>query len=371
MSAPFVFICNTPEQMSDLEDLFRNEAVDNIQMRRGNDVVPKLLDAPPAAVFIDWKTDDVQQVVEGIRGEQTLSSVPVILRIPTPDPVALGDAFSWGVDEYIVDGPREQFVALIAAIQKRDTWDAIRAPAGRVVLAHSDRFERVKIARILKRNGFDAFFAGSIEELLDAQKREAFRLVIVSGALLGETRRESWEQIPPPWIITAAADDLPALRERIPERDRVRFFKEGSDAEGITFIMNEILAPSSAGMRRSVRVLYGTPVTFGHKGQSPPMNGYSFNINLGGIYLRSLTPLPLQTKLVLSFSPPFARGKVVAEAQVVWRKQFGEEETASPPGMGLQFIDIWEVDRMAYEAGYNLLLERRRTQGALPGQQSG
>jgi hypothetical protein len=361
--------------MRQLCETARRQGIEARPLEEGVYSLSQFLEDLPAAVVFDGDLRDLKPMVEALRSERQLASLPLVIRVQRPDPDLLGGAFSWGVDDYIVDGSLDQFSALVSAVQQKDAWETVRAPAGRVVLAHSDRLERVKLARILKRNGFDTFFTASMEELEEALKKESFRVVIASSELPSDPPGIPLEtlfsagsdtgELPPPWIVICPKERVDGLRDTVPEGARVRFFEAGGDAEGMTFLVNEMLAPPSAGARRSERILYGTPVSFLHQGGEIPMNGYSFNINLGGIYLRTLTTLPLQTRMEVSFRPPFGRGRVVAEAQVVWRKQLGEKSTAAPPGMGLQFLDIWEADRAAYETGYHLLLDQNRNQSSL------
>jgi hypothetical protein len=154
-------------------------------------------------------------------------------------------------------------------------------------------------------------------------------------------------------------DKVKAMNETLQVGTKLRIFEAEADAEGLTFVLNELLAPPPAGVRRSVRILYGAPASFVHEGGDDWIHGFTYNINLGGVYIRTLTPLPLQTKIELSFRPPFGRGQVIAEAQVVWRKKIGDiSGAASPPGMGVQFTKMWQADRAGYEAGYQLLLEQ-------------
>jgi hypothetical protein len=166
----------------------------------------------------------------------------------------------------------------------------------------------------------------------------------------------------PPFVLVTKPEAIDAVRRKLPEDIKIKYFETGTDPEGITFVLNELLAPPPAGARRSARVLWGTPVSFMHAGGQNKMGGFTFNINMGGIYIRTLASLPLQSKIEVTFRPPFGRGQVFAEAQVVWRKQFGDTSgAASPPGMGVQFIDLWPADKAAYEVGYQSLLEQTST----------
>ena len=323
----------------------------------GNDI--------PCCIALCSKVQDRGEILSTIREDARLAQIPVLACLSHPDPIVLEDAFRDGVDDYIVDGAKEQLRAMIAAAKKEDSWKAVRAPAGQVVLAHPDRLERIRIGRVLKRNGFDVHFASSELELESAIDNVNTRAVIAAtdlpGGKLVEVIQKEGEknQEPCPWIIVAKEHEMKRVDASLPKKPMVSLFEAGLDAEGLTFLMNELLAPAPAGVRKSQRLLYGTPAAFSHEGQDTLFHGYVFNINLGGLYIRTLTPPPLQSRIEVSFRPPFGRGQVVANAQVVWRKQHGDAMgAASPPGMGLQIFDMWAADKAGFETGYQTLLEQ-------------
>ena len=58
------------------------------------------------------------------------------------------------------------------------------------------------------------------------------------------------------------------------------------------------------------------------------------------------------------FQPPFGRGEVVVDGQIVWRREFASTQgQASPSGVGVQFTGMAPADRAAFEVGYDLLLK--------------
>lgn len=368
MSDCIIFIGDPGPDAKDMLAAIREAGLSAKRIESTEHAVSILEKEPPCAVILDGSMKNIDTFLEELREVRSLAAVPVLLRVSSPDPVLLADAFRWGVDDFLVDGCAAQFSAFAATIGNKESWSAVRAPAGQVILAHADRYERAKVGRILRRNGFDTFFAGSIDELAAAIQGKDARTVIVScdipggsvESMLLDFQAKSVEV--PPFVLVAKPDDIETIRCTVPESVRVKYFESGTDPEGVTFVLNELLAPPPAGARRSARVLWGTPVTFRHQGGEADMYGFSFNINMGGIYIRSLTSLPLQTKIDVAFRPPFGRGHVFAEAQVVWRKQPGDSSgAASPPGMGVQFLDLWPADQAAYEAGYQALLEQSST----------
>ena len=307
--------------------------------------------------------DNASDLVAQIREVRTLADVPIVASVEEIDEEYLDGLFKSGIDDYHFIGSQKQFISLVATVAKSDSWSAIRAPAGQVIFADPERMERIRFGRVLRRNGFDTFFAGNAEELETAVNTVDARMVIAStrlegGDLVDVIRAAKGGDESPPWIVITTPDEADQLGERVPKKPEVVFFEAGSDAEGITFFMNELLAPPPVGARKSPRVLYNVPVSFVPHGGKVPFWGFTFNINLGGLYVRSLTSFPLQTPIDLVFRPPFGRGQVFATAQVVWQKKYGDTTgAASPPGMGIQFLEMWQADKAAYDTGYRILLE--------------
>jgi len=368
MSDCIIFIGDPGPYAKDILTALRQTGLSAKRIETTDHAVHLLDSDPPSAVLLDAELKNVDTFLEEFREVRSLAAVPVLLRVKKPDPALLTNMFRLGIDDFWVDGCVAHFNAFASLFGKKDAWNAVRAPAGKIILAHPDRLERAKVGRILRRNGFDTFFAGSTEELSAAIASQHARSFIVSSDLPGRPVTEVLSELTatstplPPFVLAARAEEMDSIRTSLPASLVVKYFERGTDPEGVTFVLNELLAPPPAGARRSARVLWGTPVTFHHKGGDEDMYGFSFNINLGGIYIRSLTALPLQTKIEVSFRPPFGRGQVFAEAQVVWRKLLGDTSgAASPPGMGIQFLDLWPADKAAYELGYQTLLEQTST----------
>ncbi len=359
MHRSFALIHDPELDATDVLDMLNHSHSAVTRLTLDEDIVTQIAEDMPEAVLIDSRIEGLGGIVESLREDRRLSSLLLLLLVRELDPDILANAFRCGMDDFIVLGDMSQFQSLIASIEHTDNWNAVRAPAGQVILANDDRLERVNLARILKRNGYDAYFAGTSDEVAKALQRDTFRAVISSVGLPGPSLFEVMDRIAtqtgkaPPWIVISPPEDIESFQKTIPSSINVYFFESGADPEGITFVLNEILAPPPVGARRSRRVLYGTPISFLHKGGKQAFYGFTLDINMGGAYIRTLTPLPLQTEITVNFIPPFGRGSIVAEAQVVWRKAYGETSgRASPPGMGIQFLDMYRADRAAYEAGY-------------------
>ncbi|MCP4676025.1 MAG: hypothetical protein GY854_11070 [Deltaproteobacteria bacterium] len=367
MTQEFVFAGNPGPNAAAMLKTLHDSGLSPRRLAVSKNLPGEIAQGSPGIIMFGSDVKELGQIVQQVREERTLASVPVLACVSSLDSDLLNEAFRSGMDDYLVTGVHEQFEALVAILQKEDTWRVVRAPAGQVILADSDRLERVRFGRILRRNGFDTFFAGSIDELREATKLGNARVVIAANTLPGGSLMELIEEIGQrdseslPWIVVATSEEIDSFPSNFQENANTAVFETGADAEGLTFVMNELLAPPPAGVRKSPRILYGTPATYLHHGGKVPFYGFTYNVNIGGLYIRTLTPLPLQTHIEVTFTPPFGRGQVVANAQVVWCKQLGNAAgAASPPGMGIQFLHMEPADKAGFEAGYMILLEKNR-----------
>lgn len=331
------------------------------------DLRSQLVADPPAAVVFGPEIEDRAGLVASLRESSVLTSVPFIGRVAAAHPNSLSQAFRDGMDEYYLDGCSEQFTELANVLGQSERGSTVRAPAGQVILAHPDRLERVRLASVLRRNGYDTHFAGSAEELRSALLEKRPRAVVASTGLPGVPvvemvcELDGTELDTIPWVVVAPEQLIDETSEALPAKPQSRILEDGADVEGLTFLMNEMLTPPPVGVRRSPRLLFGAPAAFVNEGGEVVFQGYTYNVSMGGVYLRSLTPFPLQTRITVDFQPPYGRGRVVADAQVCWVKRLGDTGgAASPPGMGIQFLSMDVADDAGFEAGYRRLLDQNQ-----------
>jgi uncharacterized protein (TIGR02266 family) len=317
----------------------------------------------PAALVIGAEVVDRSGLMAELRQRPLLDAVPIIARVREPDPDDIERAFADGADDILVDGAEAQFEALIASFGRADSWGEVRAPSGLVLLANEDREERIRLGSVLRHGGFDIHFAADLEEMDRwLSEGQAPRAVVASASLPGGSlsdavqRLASKHRIPSPWVIVNA--DHSARVDAGDATGAKVVYDTGHDPERLTFLMNELLAPAPPEGRRTPRLLYESAVEFTHEGSNEKFYGYSYNVNSGGMFVRTLTPPPRQSRVRVGFRPPCGSGQVTGEAQVVWISEFRGNGTAtSPAGMGVRFVDWAPADRAGFEGGYRALLE--------------
>jgi uncharacterized protein (TIGR02266 family) len=81
-----------------------------------------------------------------------------------------------------------------------------------------------------------------------------------------------------------------------------------------------------------IQIQYETPDGF--------FQDYMRNLSLGGIFIETPKPLPMNTKLKVQFSLPDMSSPIVAEGVVVHTLRVGQPENPSVSGMGIRFSEL-------------------------------
>jgi hypothetical protein len=325
----------------------------------GDADVKALEAAPPIAVLVGAGSPIGEEVCRAVRLSSRLADLPVIAVVGKPWSGEVGRAFSFGVDDYVpVSGPEllEQKVRVVEGGVYFNPGELKYT----VVLAHPSRERRVHLARFLRRMGLDVSFAAASAELAHDDR---VRLVVAAcelapdGAAAGLRGYRAAHGGATPWIVAGEGEALEAARRELAEEKDVGFLDLSADAAQIVTLANKHLIKGNPSMRRSARLPYEAPIRYGRDEAAPQAWGYLFNVNLGGVYIRTLTPPPLGVELDLEFVPPKGRGRVLVRGSVVWSNEYSGRR-GHPPGFGIKYEDHLPLaDGAALYAGYQKLFE--------------
>lgn len=302
---------------------------------------------PPRCMVVDWELAESRELCQTLRATAALAEIPVIAIVDDPWSAAVVEAFGVGVDDYLPRRELDRLVNKVAAIEGGGTLLGASG-SGKVVLADPDRVQRVQLAKQLRRMGFDVQFA------LDAGGIEAgpdVRMVVISAALdVGDALAKRNNGTP--WLVTGGRSQLDELQ--VEEAKRLKLFDTATDPALLVFVANQLLTEEFTQMRASKRLPYGVPIRFG-VAEGPQTHGFTYNISLGGLYVRTLTPPAMGTELDLLYRPPHGRGQVLVSGRVAWRQSQAVGRNGVPCGFGLQYAELPLADGAAIEAGYQAL----------------
>jgi len=82
------------------------------------------------------------------------------------------------------------------------------------------------------------------------------------------------------------------------------------------------------------------------------------NISRGGMFIRTDTPLPIDTEVALVLRMPESGRSIRARGRVVWNYDMVKGTTRIVPGSGIRFVDMAAEDRETLE-GFLVELGRR------------
>lgn len=303
-----------------------------------------------------------QSLCWGVRLSSRYADLPLIAVVQQAWSHEVQEAFALGVDDYVpafqIDQIKNKLLALRAEGAPTGTY-----LSGKVVLADPDRERRVHVGRHLRNMGLEVAFA--IDEQFPDDPR--VKLVVAHCELPPEgvvATLRSYRAGPAakvPWIITGTRERIDGVRADLPDEEDVIYFDLEADPTQIVSAANKMLVGRPCSLRRSERIDYATPVQITLSQEDVQIWGYSYNVNLGGLYVRTLTPPALGTMISMCFTPPKAQGRVNVDGKVIWRQEYSSGK-GYPAGFGVQYEELPAADGAALEAGYNRLLEQKGTQ---------
>lgn len=336
-------------------------AVDNFHQQRD-----KLETKPPVCFLVDTEKRIGQEICLGVRMAPSIANLPIVSLVHNPWSGQVCDAFAMGADDYV---PLFELNAIKAKLFTllNPSGASGQFIAGKVLIADHDRQRRMHFARYLKNMGMDVTFAIDSESILEDPKIKddpQIKLFVASWDLGPDSatatmmKLRSIQKIKTPWVIFGHKDQMEEGRALLKDQQWLHFFTLDTDPAQIVFVANQLIAGAGPKMRRSPRIGYESTIicdllSGGHK-----LWGYIYNINQGGLYVRTLTPPVLGTEVSLEFTPPHGRGVVKVDAQIVWRQQYSGSR-GYPSGFGVQYVQnkMPVADGAALIAGYNKLLE--------------
>lgn len=304
----------------------------------------------PQAVLVDVQQHGAEAFCLELRSQANHALTPIIALADEVTDLAFAGAFSWGGDDVVATGERS---ALLSRLRRLPTEISVPESDSRgvAIVADPDRDRRLVRARVLRNAGYAVQFAISAEDLARAY-REQPKLVVIDEELEGGRSALSAARETTNTLYLAAPRRIGALSAELPQSRGMLVADGFAPPENIVFLANELSRGGASDKRASKRLLYGTRVAFRGEGREEEDCGYSYNISLGGLYVRTLA-LPDDDRVWLEMRPPRSDRLVRLEGEVVWRRPFGPMGFATvPPGFGVRIVDATVSNRVAWEAGY-------------------
>jgi DNA-binding response OmpR family regulator len=308
---------------------------------------------PHAVVVDDGET--AKGVCLEARAQAKHAQVPMLALNQSIDDLSFADAFSWGGDDAVDRRNTQALVSRLRALPA--TLPGLPGNGrGTALIVDSDRTRRIVLGRVLRNAGYAIEFAVSEGDAVARAKDAAPKLVVASSemgkspaALLCEAREAGATAT---WIVTCPPKDIGAARGGVEALGNATVTDGFAPAENVVFLANELERGGANDKRASRRLLYGTAVSFRGAGREADDCGFSYNLSLGGLYVRTLSP-PEDDIVWVELRPPRSERRVRLEGRVVWRRKFGPSLGATvPPGFGVAISDATRRDLEAWNDGY-------------------
>lgn len=308
----------------------------------------------PLCVLVSGEAD-VKQLVDGIRDEADLFSVPVLVLLSRLSTDGYRDAYLAGADDVVIAADIGGFTRRLANLYQHSSSDRPAATLGRAVVASVSEESRRRIGRTLRQVGFEVSYASSMDDVIrSAQDGQKPAFAVVSGAapegaLPSNTGLRNVATIAgiPTLFLTAEDEQLAKHADG-----------QIADVTGkLLFFADEQAKADFKDRRLSSRKLYSSICSFRDVGALQPTYGVTHNLSREGMYVRTLDAPRSQGALWIELHAPMSGTPLHLRAHAVWQRLPGVGKGVLPPGFGLR-IDAEQCppgDLKALADGYEAL----------------
>lgn len=301
-------------------------------------------DDAPFGLLVSTGLSGCAEMLDWIRGEGRLFSLPILGMAGAPTDQAFGDAHAMGVDDVFVRGDDGAVTRRLANLTGLDL--NVRPPVtqGKSLIVQPDDSRRRVLGRILRQAGFDPMFADGEEAFRTAcSPEERPALCVVSDQIEQESLargvlalRDQGPQEVMPVIILGTVTG--ALHERAREIGPAAVVDGDAPADNLLFVANELLRTDLTNLRASNRILYGTICAFRAAGDLHPVFGLTYNLSREGLFVRTLDPPSAGSLIWFEMRPLGSNSAVHLRAEVTWCRGLHSPGGATPPGFGMKLL---------------------------------
>jgi CheY-like chemotaxis protein len=299
---------------------------------------------------------DVKELVDGIRDDAELFSVPVLVLLSRSSRDGYRQAYMAGADDVVVSADIGGFTRRLANLSENVPGERPAATLGQAVIASSNEESRRRLGRTLRHVGFDVAFAssaGEVEQMAAQGRKPEFAVIAGDAPPEGAQPQQS------------GADDvlrfydIPTLflpEPRTPAR-RQTSEQTGDVTDKLLFFADEQAKRSAADRRGSARKLFSAICSFRQAGDMQPTYGVTHNISREGMYVRTLDAPRPQSPIWVELEAPVHGTPIHLRARVMWRRMPGAGRGVLPPGFGLRIEadECPSADLRAFVSGYEVL----------------
>jgi CheY-like chemotaxis protein/Tfp pilus assembly protein PilZ len=304
-------------------------------------------DSAPTAVVLPMNTPGASETCTQLRRQTRFAAVPVLGVTPQRKDLAFIDLFALGGNDLVGLRASEALARRLRPLAGRTSTPVTAGGSGtRIALVASpDTRWRSVVGRGLHAGGYSVRFVTGVEELVKESLAEQVVVVVVADdlspegavAVAASARAQGSKAA---WIVVSPPKRMAAMHAAAAAMPRTVVVDGYAPPENVLFRANELVSRPGADQRAAPRLLYGTAVSFRGAGRDEDDIGFSYNVSVGGVYVRTLAPLDPGTEVWLDMWAPRSQRRVRLAGTVAWRRIFGISEKATvPPGFGVKIVD--------------------------------
>jgi len=315
---------------------------------------------PPSALLTDLNLSSMpgDELCKRVKESRALSRIPVIIFTSADSSPEVMRSWRAGADDFLpkpVQRPqlRAKLEALSRAGAAEEVVSVLSRPGEhhRLLFVDDSRFFRTVLGGALEHSGFQLIYARSGAEALELAEAHAAQIDAVlsdlnmpgmDGLEFASALRQKpgWEKKP---ILVMSATEIS------PERVQAAEALTGSKllekrlfpVEAIVSRVSTAVGPKVEVLRAAERVPFFSVVEFRAAGTTDFLTGFSYDVSPGGIFVRSLTPLPAGTAVEMRVKITARTPVPSCFGTVMWANQYRLRTSFSyPVGMGIHFTHL-------------------------------
>lgn len=315
---------------------------------------------PPSALLTDLNMAPMpgDELCKQVKESRALSRIPVIIFTSADSSPEVMRSWRAGADDFLPKPvQREQLRVKMEALSRagaaEEVVSVLHRPGEhhRLLFVDDSRFFRTVLGGALEHSGFQLLYARSGQEALELAEAHAGELDAVlsdmnmpgmDGVEFVSALRQKpgWEKKP---ILMMSATEV--VTERVQAAEALSgsklLEKRLFPVEAIVSRVSSAVQPNVEVLRVAERVPFFSVVEFRAAGAADFLTGFSYDVSSGGIFVRSVTPLPAGTSVEM-------RVKITAQTPVpscfgtvMWANQYRLRTSFNyPVGMGIHFTHL-------------------------------
>jgi ActR/RegA family two-component response regulator len=315
----------------------------------------------PLAILLRLDAPGAAKACAHLRSQARLAQVPLFGVADELSDLAFTELFVWGGDDLVGLTSAQPLTRRLRALRVGGERKGVASSEKpQAVVAGPDATWRTVMGRALYNGGFAVRFAVSVEGLLSEVLNESASVAVVADDLevggahnvLSTVRLRGSKAA---CILVAPPKRMAAATVALKPLGQMSVADGFAPPENVLFLVNELVASRGVDKRSSARLLYGTAVAFRAAGRDADEIGFSYNVNAGGLYIRTLAPLEPAQEVWLELWPPRSERRVRLAGTVAWRRPFGSVGGATvPAGFGVRITEGLAGDFDRWSAGYEV-----------------